>query len=153
MPSLSTADIAYAAAIIDNLAALRTRELATSVLPVVQVSGKYGSLAWLGELTGTKVVETRRTYLRHQCNEHCPAPHAHIESRSARWSVTGMRATIVLYTVEPFLRVQAAAARDLVAAGLAVQYQGQVVNEMHSLGWALPELPHHPRARVPLALG
>lgn len=150
--TLGTGDIAYAAAILDNVAALRTRDHQGSTLPVVQVSGKYGSLVWLGEITGTKVVETRRQFTRHNCTEHCPDRHADIVSRSFRWSVTGIRAAIVLAACEPYMRVQAAAARRLVDLGLALAYQGQVVNDMGALGWPIPDLAPHPRARVPLAL-
>lgn len=148
--TLSTADIAYAAAIIDNLAVLRAREYRNTTLPVVEVSGRHGALPWLGELTGVRVIPTARSYLRHGCAEHCPTKHQHIESASFRWSVTGTRATIVLAAVEPYLRVQAAKARELVEAGLAVQYQGQVVNDLREHGWPIPALPEHPRARVPL---
>ena len=150
--TLGTGDIAYAAALIDNVAALRTRDYQGSTLPVVQVSGRYGSLVWLGEVTGTKVVETRRQFTRHNCTQHCPDRHADIVSRSFRWSVTGIRAAIVLANIEPFMRVQAATARRLIDLGLAVAYQGQVVNDMAALGWTIPDLPVHPRARVPLAL-
>jgi hypothetical protein len=147
---LTTADVAYAAALIDNLAALRTREVGPSVLPVIQVSGRYGSLMWLGEVTGTKVIETSRKYQRHNCEEHCPTPHQSVESRSGRWSATGMRATIILANCEPFLRVQGERARDLIDAGLGVQYQGQVVNDMARRGWAIPDLPEHTHPRVRL---
>jgi len=149
---LTTADVAYAAALIDNLAALRSREVSGSVLPVVQVSGRYGSLAWLGEITGTKVIETGRQYTKHNCTTHCPDRHADITSRSYRWTLTGIRAAIVLANCAPHMRVQAATARRLVDAGLAVSYQGQVVNDMHARGWEIPDLTPHPRARVPLAL-
>lgn len=149
---LTTADIAYTAALIDNLAALRTRDYQGATLPVVQVSGRYGSLAWLGEVTGTKVIETRRQYARHNCTDHCPDRHADITSKSYRWSVTGVRAAILLANCEPFMRVQAATARQLVDLGLAVSYKGNVVNDMHALGWVTPDLPAHPRARVPLTV-
>lgn len=148
--SLSTADVAYCAALIDNLAALRARTLGPSTLPVVQVSGKWSSLSWLADLTGTKLIETNRKFSRHNCVEHCPDRHAHIESRSARWSITGMRATIVLANCEPYLRVQAPKARELIDHGLGVQYQGQVVRDMRQRGWVIPELTPHPRARIPI---
>lgn len=148
--SLGVAELGYVAAVIDNLAALRTRDLGPSVLPVVQVSGRYGALSWLGEITGTKIIPTNRRYTRHNCTEHCPDRHAEIVSSSARWSLTGMRATIVLAAVEPYLRVQAARARELIDAGLGVQFQTTVVNDMAQLGWPIPALEPHPRARFPL---
>lgn len=149
--SLSTADIAYCAALIDNLAALRTRSVAGSqLLPVVQVSGKHGALPWLGSITGTKVIETGRKFTRHNCTEHCPDRHATIESRSYRWTLTGMRATIVLAACEPYLRVQAAEARELIDAGLTVQYQGQIIVDMRARGWPIPELTPHSHPRIPI---
>lgn len=145
-------DLAYFAGIVDNNAALRSRALGTSILPVVQVSGKYQALEWLGELTGTKVIDTQRGYSRHNCTEHCPDRHAHIQSHSRRWSVTGMRATIVLVNILPYLRYQHSRAQELVDHGLSVQYQTQVVNEMAGLGWRIPDLAEHRRARIPLAV-
>jgi hypothetical protein len=59
-----------------------------------------------------------------------------------------MRATIVLHTCLPFLRVQQVEARQLVDAGLGVQYQGQVVVDMRRRGWSVPDLEPHTRARV-----
>jgi hypothetical protein len=148
--TLSQADVAYCAALIDNLAALRTRQVGPSTLPVVQVSGKWGVLSWLAEITGTKVIETRRKYTRHNCTEHCPSRHSDITSRSGRWSITGMRAVIVLLNCEKYMRVQESRARELIDAGLAATYQGQVVNDMRRRGWEIPPLAEHPRARVPI---
>lgn len=149
---MQEADLAYCAALIDNLATLRVRDLGNSRLPVIAISGKYEGLKWLGSATGTKVVETKRDYTRHNCTEHCPTAHAEIKSYSLRWSVTGMRATIVLVNVLPFLRVQADDARAMIDYGLTLQYKGQVVNDLAKIGWKIPELPAHPRARVPLRL-
>lgn len=152
MPTLSATDLSYAAALLDNFAVLRLRETAASSLPVVMASGKHPSIPWLGEITGTKVIETRRGYTKHMCTQHCPDRHADITSLSKRWSVTGMRATIMLSNVLPYLRFQSEKARELIEVGLQVQYQGQVVNEMQILGWSIPELAQHARARVPLTV-
>lgn len=147
---MTEADIAYMAALLDNMAALRSRSLGPSVLPVIQISGKHAILDWVASVTGTKVIPTVRSYTRHQCTEHCPDRHNHLESSSRRWSVTGMRATIILAACEPFMKVQGATARSLIDAGLGVQYQGQVVNDMRDRGWPIPELSPHERARIPL---
>ena len=152
MSTLSTADVAYCAAIIDNLATLRARRYGPSLLPIVEVSGRWASLSWLADVTGTTLVETRRAYTRHNCTEHCPDRHANITSRSARWSVTGMRATIVLAACLPYMRERLEFARQLVEDGLGMQYQGQVVNDMAARGWPIPDLAEHTRARVPLAV-
>lgn len=152
--SLPVADLGYVAALIDALAALRARTVPDSgtEVPVVQISGKHAVLPWLGEITGTRVVETRRAYTKHNCTTHCPDRHADITSVSYRWSVTGMKATIVLAAVEPYLRAQAADARRLIDLGLGVHYQGQTVNDMAARGWPIPDLTPHSRARVPLAV-
>lgn len=149
---LSETDIAYCAAVLDNLAVFRQRGTSASQLPVIQISGKLQVLSWLGQVTGTKVIETRRGYTKHMCTQHCPDRHADIRSTSGRWSVTGMRATIVLTNVLPYLRFQRQKAQELIDLGLQASYQGQVVNEMSQLGWSIPELPLHARARVPLTV-
>lgn len=148
--SIDRADLAYAAALIDTLAVLKTREVNGTDLPVLAVNSSRhtGAIKFLCKLTGVKMVLTSRSYSRHQCTEHCPSSHLDIESRGERWMVVGAKATIVAHNVLPYLRVQREAARELVAAGRTVGYKGQVVAQMKQLGWEIPELKPQPRARV-----
>jgi hypothetical protein len=149
--SLSPAELAYAAALIDSFGTLTVREVNGALLPQVIIQGKIAALPWLAEITGVKIIEIRKGYTRHQCTEHCPEAHTRIESITGRWALTGARATVVLFNVEPYLRVQGRIARDLVEAGQGIGYKTQVVNDMKRLGWQLPDLRVQPRARLELA--
>lgn len=149
--SRSPADLAYVAALVDSFGALSVREVNGALLPQVTIQGSHEVLPWLAEITGVKIIEIRKGYNRHQCTEHCPEAHTRIESLTGRWVLTGARATIVLYNVNGFMRVQARKARDLVEAGQGIGYKTNVVNDMKRLGWQLPDLRVQPRARLELA--
>lgn len=146
------ADLAYVAALIDQFGKLRTRTVSDTELPEVLIQGRIGALGWLAELTGTRVVEIRKAYARHQCSEHCPERHTDIASVTGRWVVTGARATVVLYNVGPFMRDEGKRhlASTLVWQGQTVGYKSDVVNDMARLGWRIPELRDQPRARIAL---
>ena len=145
---LAPADLAYAAALIDSFAVLTTRRVGEAELPQVTIQGKVAALPWLAEVSGVKVIEVAKDYARHQCSEHCPDRHTRIESTTRRWQLTGARATVVLYSVEPYLRVQARTARGLVEVGQGLGFKTDVVNDMTRLGWTIPELRSQPRARI-----
>lgn len=151
--ALTEPDLAYAAALVDSFAALRTRRAGDTELPEVTIQGKIAALPWLAERTGVKIIEVTKGYNRHQCSDHCPQAHTRIESTTGRWVMTGARATIVLYNIAPFMHVQARRARDLVEAGQEIGYKTNVVNDMTRLGWMVPELREQPRARVELVRG
>lgn len=146
---MKDAECAYAAGLIDALGvlSLRSQPGTLSDLPSVVVSGNSVAVGWLAARTGTKVVTVKRDYTRHRCSEHCPEAHDEVKSLSSRWSVTGTRATIVLFNVLPFLQVQGEAAGELVSAGLTIGWKGQVVEDMRTLGWTIPTLKTQPRAR------
>lgn len=146
---MKDAECAYAAGLIDALGvlSLRVQPGTLSDLPSVVVSGNPVAVGWLAARTGTSVVTVKRDYTRHRCTEHCPEAHDAVKSLSSRWSVTGTRATIVLYNVLPFLTAQHEAASELVAAGLSIGWKGQVVEDMKALGWVIPTLKTQPRAR------
>jgi hypothetical protein len=137
---LSDADRAYAAALLDQFGRLTLRPYQGTELPEVIVQGKVAALGWLGERTGAKVIEIPKAYNAHRCAEHCTEKHMHVESTTQRWSVTGARATIVLHTLQGYMRVQDRRARELVEAGQRIGYKRTVVDEMRELGWDIPEL-------------
>lgn len=146
---LSVGELAYAAALVDTLAVLKTREVNGTRLPEVTINARYGdALRWLGETTGSRVSTIARDYYRGACASHCPEAHVHIVSTSGRWSVTGVKATIVLHNLLPHMRVQRDEAADLVRAGQAIGYKGHVVEAMRSRGWVIPDLKPQPRSRV-----
>lgn len=149
--TLSTADLAYAAALVDAFAVLRIRDVKGTELPEVTIqNSRITALDWLAETTGVKVVRIGKDYRQHRCADHCPDKHTHVEAVTRRWQVTGARAVIVLHAVEPFMRVQGRQARELVGTGRQNGYSTGVVNDMTRLGWAIPELREQPRARVQL---
>jgi hypothetical protein len=137
---LTRADLGYVAALLDQHARLTLRAYRGTQLPELIVQGRIAALPWLAEVTGSKVIDIPKGYNRHQCSEHCKDAHTRIESVTQRWSVTGARATILLYNVEPYMRVQGADARRLMAAGAQIGYKRTVVEEMRGLDWEIPEL-------------
>lgn len=153
---MTEGDLVYAAALVDTMAALKVRRTAGQDLPALILQGskhRGRAVSWLCEATGSKVTAIHRDYNRPNCVHHCPQPHVHVESDSGvRWSVTGMKATIVLAAVMPFLRFQREDAEKLIKLGLQVGYSTSVVNDMARRGWPIPELKHQRRARVALAV-
>lgn len=140
MTSLDQATLAYVAAIIDTQGVIRTRTLATDTeLPYVAVSGSNeGMLRFLAELTGTKVTITRRSYAKAGCAQHCQEKHQHVTSVSGRWSVSGAKATVLLYNTLPFLRLQVDEARGALTVGVGTKHKPATVEKMVALGWQIP---------------
>jgi hypothetical protein len=131
--------VAYVAGIVDLLGLIRVRTVEGTQLPVVQVHGKHmATFDYLGELTGTKAIETKRDYTRAGCAEHCAEKHMHIVSRSGRWSLTGAKATVVLWNIQPYLREKKDAADGALAVGLATKFKQGTVGKMRDLGWEIP---------------
>ena len=96
---LGAGDLAYLAGVLDSRAVVRVRfiEDSEAVLPYIAMScGDARLMRWLGELTGVRSIVTTRKYDKHRCLEHCDKAHDHITSVSGRWSLTGVRATVVL---------------------------------------------------------
>jgi hypothetical protein len=137
--ALRVADLAYIAAVIDTRGHIASRSVREAMLPLLAVSSpEVALLNWLGEITGTRPVTTSRSYGRAGCSEHCPDAHQHVTSISGRWSVTGVKATVVLFNVAPYLRVRAQDAADAMALGLSAGFKRATVQKMAALGWALP---------------
>lgn len=137
---IDVARLAYVAAVIDSLGGVRVRHASGTDLPMVYAHGNADVLATLGEWTGTRVVVTRRNYSRAGCAEHCPHPHQHIVSVSGRWSLTGAKATVVLWNVRPYLRVHADDARAALVVGTAAPFKPATPAKMAALGWDLPDV-------------
>lgn len=140
--------MAYVAAIIDTHAIIRTR-LAPGTeteLPFVGVHGpNVGMLAFLAGLTGTKVTTVRRQYMKAGCAEHCKEKHQHIQSVSGRWSVSGVKATVLLFNVRPYIRLQGDDLRYALDVGLRAGYKASTVTKMTALGWDAPEFDNQYR--------
>lgn len=145
-----TLNMAHLAGVIDCAAILRTRDVRdSSQLPVVAIhGGSPAVLAYFAQATGTQVTITKRDYQRQPCATHCHESHTHVESTSARWSVTGSRATIMLHNVLPFLVIQRLEAQALLDIGLTVGWSSAVAEDMKRLGYKVPAMKRQPRARV-----
>lgn len=138
---LTERDLAYIAGVIDDRGNLTSRTVRDAVLPQVDLNGgRAHVLRWLGEITGAKVVSTKRDYLRMGCSEHCTERHVHIWSESLRWSVSGAKATIFLAGIQPHIRYRQAEVQDLIELGLKARHKGATVDKMRELGWPIPEL-------------
>lgn len=143
MTEISETDKAYIACILDNFGGLNMRRLDNSTRqPVIYMYGgkKEHLMEWMAEVTNTKAVALTKTYSRHNCTEHCPDRHADAESHTMRWQVTGMKATIVLWNVLPYMRQRQEEARSVMNVGLAAPYKEKYVEWMASAGWDIPEL-------------
>lgn len=138
--------LAYIAGVVDLLGIIKVRELENGTrLPQVQMHGNYmPTLEYLASLTETKAIVTRRSYSRAGCAEHCKEKHQHIISKSGRWSVTGVKATIVLYNIRPYLRLHEEAAALALSAGLSTRFKAGVADRMSELGWEIPDLAEPP---------
>lgn len=57
-----------------------------------------------------------------------------------RWQVTGMKATIVLYNIVPYMREREMEAKVALDIGLNAPYKEAYVEWMESAGWEIPNL-------------
>lgn len=98
-------------------------------------------LEHLAGLTGTKISLDSRGYQRRPCVAHCVERHEHLVRQSAKWRVDCLRATIVLFNVQPFIVSQRIEVANALAVGLTAYpaARGNTAKQMAALGWALPE--------------
>lgn len=137
---IEEADKAYCAGVIDLAGVIRTRKINTDTeLPYVALSGSNEAmLRHFARLTGTRAFVTSRNYYKAGCAEHCQAKHQHVVSTSGRWSLSGVKATVLLHNLRPYLRIQADAARDAVLVGLEAPFKAATLRRMLQLGWEAP---------------
>lgn len=148
MTELNVADLAYVAGVIDSQGGIRTRIAGDTELPMVYVHGpNLAVLHLLADLTGTGVTEVKRGYSKAGCTEHCPDKHQHVTSVSGRWSVTGVKATVLLWNIRPYLRFQRDAAATALAVGMTSPFKPATPGKMAVLGWQIPEFHDAPSAR------
>lgn len=134
---------AYMAGIVDHLGIIRVREMKnTPPLPYVGINTANRQLAdFMAGLTDAKVTEVTRKYNKMQCTEHCtPDAHTHVDSTTFRWSVTGVKATILLINLKPYLIFKSVQAADALKAGLEANYKPATYRKMKVLGWDIPDL-------------
>lgn len=134
--------LAYMAGVVDVMGSLRLRTVRHSQteLPFVGVSSPHlALLEWLGSLTGVKITRVSRDFTRDGCTIHCPEPHVHVVSQTGRWSVSGVRATVILAALLPYLQLQHQAARQLLDVGLRAPRKPATITKLADAGWPIPE--------------
>ncbi len=133
-------DLAYLAGVVDVLGRIWSRPSSNGRrLPLLEINGNRPELlAWLGEITSTDIIPTSRDYMRSGCEEHCPQQHVHTISNSTRWSVTGAKATIVLFNIEPFIFLRRPEVEFALGLGMMAEMRAQTVRDMKTNGWAVP---------------
>lgn len=133
--------VAYVAGIIDTQAVIRTRKAVDTDLPSIAVHGpNTAMLKYLASITGTRSIVTRRSYSRAGCNEHCKEKHQHVVSVSGRWSVTGVKATVLLWNIRPYVRLQVDAVTSALNVGMEAPFKPGVLQKMVDLGWEIPDI-------------
>lgn len=137
MTALEPEQIAWCGGVIDALGLIRLRDTdAGSTLAYVGISTSLLPIAeHLAELTGTKVTTVRRDYDRLGCSTHCTEAHLHVSSVTARWSLTGSRASAFLAAVRPYLNVKADVVDEVLAATKAAPRKSATLHKMADLGW------------------
>lgn len=139
MPTIE--QIAWCGGVIDAIGLVRTRQTeADSLLAYVSVSTAQLPIAnRLAALTGTKVTTVRRDYTRLGCSQHCEEPHLHVESVTARWSLTRARALVFLSSIEPYLVFKLEDTRRVLEETKDAPRKGTTVSKMTQLGWIYKE--------------
>ena len=133
---------AYVAALLDVMGSLRVRITAEgTMLPEITVSTKNKEIhKYLRSLTGATAFMTKRTYDRHSCSEHCAEAHQKVTSKSLRWQVTGVRATMILHDCIDYMHIQRDQAEELLNLGINAPHKYATVSKTASLGWSIPEV-------------
>lgn len=140
-PDLTPEQIAWCGGVIDAIGLVRLRETdAGSSLAYVSVSTALLPIAQrLADLTGTSVTTVRREYNRLGCSQHCTEAHQHVQSVTARWSLTGARALTFLQAIHPFLGVKIGEVDEVIAAAKDAPSKPRTTEKMASLGWPIGE--------------
>ncbi len=133
-------DLAYLAGVVDVLGRIWTRPSSNGRrLPLLELNANRPELMeWLSDLTRTDVVVTSRDYMRLGCAEHCSESHVHTVSTSTRWSVTGAKATIVLFNIEPYVFLKRPEVEYALGLGMMSEMRAQTVRDMKTRGWVVP---------------
>jgi hypothetical protein len=140
--TLDVPTLAYVAGVLDTQANIKTRRTSEGTeLPMLAMYGpNVPLLEYLASLTDTTMVVTRRSYAKAGCAEHCKEKHQHIQSLSGRWTLTGMKACVVLYNIRPYMRLQTEAVTAALNVGLDAPFKPATLTNMSALCWAMPAL-------------
>ena len=132
-------ELGYIAGVIDVMGCLRVRHVGETELPSITISSPNEDLLkYLGKVTGTRAFIVKRSYNRRNCAEHCQQAHAHVVSMGYRWNVTGVRATMILEAITPYMALQRDEAEHLLAVGLIAPHKRATITKMEAKGWPRP---------------
>lgn len=134
-------DLAYVAGVIDARAHIETTNRHGKPQPRLSVTTRrLALLEHLATLTGTNVSHDNRGYEKRGCGEHCGTAHIHVARQSAKWRVDCLRATIVLFNVQPYIVAQTVEVAEALRVGLESYpaARGDTAKKMARLGWELP---------------
>lgn len=93
---------------------------------------------------GAGAVQTQSgEFFRKGCSIHCDQPHVHGTRSTSRFTITGWRATIVLYTLEDYLFTWEEKFRGPFLSMLEIEptrntRRGDIEDQMKGLGWDIP---------------
>lgn len=133
---LTTEELAYFAGMVDALAVIRSRQVGETTLIYLAISSSnFGILKEFARVTDIKVTTVNRKYDRVGCQAHCEEPHLHVESVTGRWSVSGIKATVMLRALLPYLRLKTPEARIMLETFGNAPYKLHVLQKMIDLGW------------------
>lgn len=95
--------------------------------------------AWIG---GSEVIREAEGD-RRGCTTHCKHPHIHYARSTYVWIVTGTRALILLYNLEPSLRTWDEKFADKYDTSMAYRkdWPKSITKDMAKKGWEIPPIP------------
>lgn len=135
-------DLIYLASVVDLLGNIGVRHLPNgTTVPLLSVQHarlNEDVMRLMRDLTGVRPMQVTRDYHRTPCSEHCEQPHQHVVSEHYRWSVVGSKATIILHTLLPLLRIQQDRAHEVIQVGLDAPGKPKVRNDFVARGWSDP---------------
>lgn len=139
---LPVVNVPYLAGVIDARGHIEINKRHERLQPRLSVTTRRISLLeHLAVCTGTRISHDNRGYHRRSCGEHCPDQHIEVARQSAKWRVDSLRATIVLYNIQPYIVSQTAEVAEALRVGLEAYpaARGDTAKQMVKLGWELPD--------------
>lgn len=134
--------MAHFAGVIDARGHIEVNNRHEKLQPRLSVTTRrVGLLDYLALRTGVKVSYDNRGYERRPCIAHCHDQHVHVVRQSAKWRVDSLRATLVLFNIQPYIVSQVAEVAHALRIGLEAYpaARGDTAQQMKLLGWQLPE--------------
>lgn len=154
--SLPASQLGWVAGVLDlrgKILRKQNQQRATPQIVIVVESSSVPVIRALSRLTGTapdfrNQEELPHEWARRGCEEHCPDKHIHVSPNlplTAKWTVTGAAAAVVLFNVLPFLMSDKGWDETFQECLDNVKLTGQgsgavrkTLRRLEDLGWDLP---------------